>query len=126
MEDARRSEDPEGAFGRLMTFGKNDQVQTFIMQMTAAMKGRRFAITDTGYTCLVPACTEIGDAVAIFLGHPTPFTIRLEPGSETSEMGLNRVRAKLVGDTYMHGVMEMESFLEAAETGRKPCEIVLI
>lgn len=26
----------------------------------------------------------------------------------------------------MHGVTEMESFLEAKETGRKPCEIVLI
>ena len=126
MEDARRSEDPEGAFDRLVTTGKNDRVQTFIMQMTAAMRGRRFAITDTGYTCLVPACTEIGDAVAIFFGHPTPFTIRLEPGSEISDIGLERVRAKLVGDTYMHGVMEAESFPEAVETGRKPCEIVLI
>ena len=90
------------------------------------MRGRRFAITDTGYMCLVPACTEIGDAVAIFFGHPTPFTIRLEPGSGISEIGLERVRARLVGDTYMHGVMEAESFPEAVETGRKPCEIVLI
>lgn len=126
MEDARRSEDPEGAFDRLTMLGKNDRVQTFIMQMTAAMRGRRFAITDTGYMCLVPACTEIGDAVAIFFGHPTPFTIRLEPGSETNDAGLERVRARLVGDTYMHGVMGAESFPEAVETGRKPCEIILI
>ena len=126
MEDARRSKNPEGAFSRLITGGKNDPVQTFIMQMTAAMRGRSFAITDTGYTCLVPAYTEIGDAVAIFFGHPTPFTIRLEPGSEKSDAGLERVRAELVGDIYMHGVMEAESFPEAVETGRKPCEIVLI
>ena len=125
MEDARRSEDPEVPFKRYLSTG-NDPVQTFIMQMEAAMRGRRFAMTDTGYMCLVPACAENGDAVAIFFGHPTPFTIRMEAGSEISETGLERVRAKLVGDTYMHGVMEAESFCEAVETGRKPCEIVLI
>ncbi|KAL8716473.1 MAG: hypothetical protein Q9225_006205 [Loekoesia sp. 1 TL-2023] len=127
MEDARSSEDPEGAFYKLCTMSeKNDQVQTFIMQMTAAMRGRRFAITGTGYTCLVPACAEIGDAVAIFFGHPTPFTIRLEQGSEQSGNRLERVRAILVGDTYMHGAMEGEWTSEVVETERKPCEIVLI
>ncbi len=43
-----------------------------------------------------------------------------------SDVGLERVRAKLVGDTYMHGVMEPESFPEAVQTGRKPCEIALV
>ena len=105
----------------------DDQVQTFLLQMMAAGRGRRFSITDTGYMCLAPSCTEVGDAVAILLGFPTPFTIRLEnPEPEISETGLERVRAQLVGDTYMHGVMYAESFTEAAETGRPPCEIILI
>ena len=104
----------------------NEQVHTFHMQMIAAIRSRRFAITDTGYMCLVPSCTEIGDAVAILLGFPTPFTIRLETEAETSDVGLERVRAQLVGDTYMHGVMHAESFTEAAQTGRPLCEIVLI
>ena len=102
------------------------QVQTFKFQMTAAMHGRRFAITDTGYMCLAPSCTEIGDAVAILFGFPTPFIMRLETESETSDIGLERVRAQLVGDTYVHGLMHAESFVEAAQTGRRPCEIVLI
>ena len=76
--------------------------------------------------CLVPACAEIGDAVAVFFGHPTPFTIRLEPGSEMSETGRERVHGRLVGDTYMHGVMYGEMFSEAVRTGREPCEIGLI
>ena len=105
----------------------NQQVQTFLLQMMAASRGRRFAITNTGYMCLAPSCTEVGDAVAILLGFPTPFIIRLEkPEPEMSESGLERVRAQLVGDTYMHGVMYAESFTEAAQTGRLPCEIVLI
>ena len=105
----------------------NEQVQTFILQMMAASRGRRFAITDTGYMCLAPSCTEVGDAVAILFGFSTPFTMRLEKAEpETSETGLERVRAQLVGDTYMHGVMYAESFTEATRTGRPPCEIILI
>ena len=76
------------------------------------MRGRRFAVTDTGYVCLVPACTEIGDAVAILSGNPTPFTIRMQEGSDKDITGLERVRGRLVGDTYMHGVMRGESWLE--------------
>ena len=102
------------------------QVQTFQIQMMSAMQGRRFAITDTGYMCLAPSCTEIGDAVAILSGFPTPFIIRLETGSEISASGLERVRAQLVGDTYVHGLMHAESFIEAAKTGRPPYEIVLM
>ena len=102
------------------------QVQTFQMQMKSAIQGRRLAITDTGYMCLAPSCTEIGDAVAILFGFPTPFIIRLETGSEISASGLERVRAQLVGDSYVHGLMHAESFVEAAQTGRPPCEIVVI
>lgn len=103
-----------------------DQLRTCNLQMLAAMRARRFAITDTGYMCLVPSCTQVGDVVAIFFGFPTPFTIRLEPNSESSEGGLKRVRAQLVGDTYMHGAMYAESFPEAMSMGRLPCEIVLV
>lgn len=116
----------EQVSSKLMEGTTDEQVQTFLLQMAAAIRGRRFAITDTGYMCLAPSCTEIGDAVAILFGFPTPFTIRLETGPEISDIGLERVRAQLVGDTYMHGVMNAESFSEAAQTGRPPCEIVLI
>lgn len=126
MNGAKRSKNPQEAFDGLCWPLKKCPVQTFILQMTSVMRGRRFAITDTGYTCLVPACAEIGDAVAVFSGHPTPFTIRLKRVSEMSETGWKRVHAQLIGDTYMHGVMYGEMITEAMKTGRKLCEIVLI
>ncbi|KAL9599043.1 MAG: hypothetical protein Q9219_004077 [cf. Caloplaca sp. 3 TL-2023] len=125
IDEARRSEDPDEAFRMLVKGSNNDQVQTFIMQMNSAMRGRRFAITDTGYTCLAPACAEVGDIVAILLGHPTPFTVRLEQGSKHDDAGLEQVRGRLIGDMYMHGVMEGEWLLEAMQAGRKACQIEL-
>ena len=130
IDRTRRSKDPEeaftGLFGAANRAAKMNPVQNFILQMAAAMRCRRFAITNHGYMCLVPACAEIGDAVAVLLGHPTPFTIRLKPGFEMSETGAKRVHAQLIGDTYMHGVMRCEMLLGALAQGRPPCEIVLI
>ena len=126
IEGAKRDKDPDQAFSQLTEGTKKDPIQTCILQMMAAMVGRRFAITDTGHICLVPGCTELGDAVAIFFGFHTPFTIRLATKYERAESALERVHAKLVGDTYLHGVMEGEAFLEATHAVREPCEIVLI
>ncbi|KAI4218869.1 MAG: hypothetical protein L6R36_008706 [Xanthoria steineri] len=103
-----------------------DPVQTYIMQMKAVMRDRRFAITDTGYICLVPGCAELGDSVAILLGHPTPFTIRVDPVSQRSGSEVEVLRAILIGDTYMHGVMEGEFLTEVAKMGHKPCIIELL
>ena len=91
--------------------------------MKAATRGRRFK-QGTRVLCQKARRSEIGDPVAVSLEHPTSFTIRLEPGPEMSEIGLERVRAKLLVDTYVHGTMKVESFPKAVETGRNPCEIV--
>ncbi|KAL8869664.1 MAG: hypothetical protein Q9174_004098 [Haloplaca sp. 1 TL-2023] len=101
------------------------QVRTCVMQVAAATRNRRFAITDTGYMCLVPSCAEIGDLVAIFPGCPTPFTIRLDSKPETSEHGLQQICARLVGDTYVHGLMDGETMMEAAQTRRMPSLVLL-
>ena len=58
IDKAKRSKDPEDAFFGLFTNGKNNPLQTFIMQMTVAVVGRRFAITDGGYTGL-PTVTQL-------------------------------------------------------------------
>ena len=76
--------------------------------------------------CLVPSCTQVGDVVAMFFWISYTFHHNLEPNSESSEGGLKRVRAQLVGDTYMHGAMYAESFPEAMRLRRLPFEIVLV
>ncbi|KAL8786564.1 MAG: hypothetical protein Q9213_002701 [Squamulea squamosa] len=127
IEDARRSEVPEVALLEVVSLQDNDQIQTYIMQMKAAMRDRRFALTDTGYMCLVPGCAELGDSVAILFGHPSPFTIRADSvSSYTDDGGVEVVRAVLIGDTYMHGVMEGEFLTEVVQMGRKPCVIALV
>lgn len=88
IDKAKRDGNPNLAFNRLTEGTKQDQVQTCIIQMTAAMRGRRFAVTDTGYMCLVPACAEVRDVVAVVLGACTPFTARPESGI-TNEYGLD-------------------------------------
>ncbi|KAL8712696.1 MAG: hypothetical protein Q9220_003228 [cf. Caloplaca sp. 1 TL-2023] len=106
LERAWRSPDFDQACGRLLQGEKKDQVQSLMIQMIAAMRGRRFAVTDTGYMCLVPSSTRVGDAIAVILGCRLPFAIRLHPGQRRE--GTEPVRAGLIGNTYMHGAMAGE------------------
>ncbi|KAL8715709.1 MAG: hypothetical protein Q9220_000376 [cf. Caloplaca sp. 1 TL-2023] len=110
-----------------LTGTSEQQVRTYNMQMMSVLRARRFAITDTGYMCLVPSCAELGDRIAIFFGFPIPFTIRLVEGSEREDIASFRsVRAQLVGDTYMHGAMYGETFPEAEHTGKQLYAIVVV
>ncbi|MDI1492327.1 MAG: hypothetical protein OHK93_003540 [Ramalina farinacea] len=86
-----------------------------IFSMMMNMTYRRFAITDTGYMCLVPECSEIGDEVAIFRGFRVPYTIRPQSDFTTDSEGMEQVSAQLVGDTYMHGMMDGEAIEAAAQ-----------
>jgi hypothetical protein len=94
-------------------------VETFKLQMPTACYGRRFAVTKRGYMALVPHCAEVGDRVALFLGAPVRFVVR-ETGDK---LGPERKRVmNLVGNTYVHGIMEAEG-MELA--GFSPQEIFI-
>ncbi|KAL8957582.1 MAG: hypothetical protein Q9183_006019 [Haloplaca sp. 2 TL-2023] len=115
----------EEASDNIMMGTTTAEVETCITQMLTTIRNRRFAITDTGYMCLAPSRAETGDLVAIFLGCPTPSTIRPESEPETLEDGVQKVCAKLIGDTYMHGMMDRETMMEATRTGRMLSMILL-
>jgi hypothetical protein len=58
--------------------------------------GRRLGIArEHGLICVLPAETEVGDQVSIFLGCPIPFVIR--PHGDTF---------RLVGCCYVHDMMD--------------------
>ena len=59
---------------------------------------RRFARTSQGYYCLVPPSTRVGDFVTIVEGGEVPLVIR-EYGEDW----------KLVGESYVHGIMHGEA-----------------
>jgi hypothetical protein len=70
--------------------------------------GRRFARTQAGYFALVPAQTQVGDSIAICQGGRTPLVLRaLNPTCGTWT---------LLGDSYVHGIMNGEAFQEGRST----------
>ena len=72
------------------------------MQAATACQSRRFATTSNGYIGLVPACSEIGDVVYLFSGFSIPFVLRDRQNGHFV----------LVGDAYVHGIMEGEFWRE--------------
>ncbi|KAI9768897.1 MAG: hypothetical protein M1839_003851 [Geoglossum umbratile] len=70
--------------------------------------GRNFCVTQRGHMGLVPALSEDGDAVVIFLGATTPHILRQVVHTEDGKNSLKRY--KLVGEAYIHGMMDDEMF----------------
>ncbi|KAI1121051.1 HET-domain-containing protein [Nemania abortiva] len=68
--------------------------------MCRAVAGRRLAITDQAYVGLVPDMTAKDDKICILQGFNVPFVLR--------QVGEHY---KLVGDAYVHGIMQGEVFV---------------
>ncbi|KAK4169920.1 HET-domain-containing protein [Cladorrhinum sp. PSN259] len=64
-----------------------------------AQPGRVFFLTKRGYMGLGPPRMKLGDTVAVFLGGQAPFIVR--QGS--------RNRYRLIGQCYVHGIMDGEA-----------------
>jgi hypothetical protein len=76
------------------------QRRSFERYLTMAF-GRKLARTEKGYLALVPAETRVGDSVGLFKGGKTPLVVR--PVGDSWQ---------LVGDSYVHGIMNGEAFNE--------------
>ena len=80
---------------------------------------RILCITENGYIGLVPQTAKVGDQVVVLHGGPTPFVLRLAEGYETAPgVGRESWRWQLVGEAYVHGIMDgevMEMGLESEE-----------
>ncbi|KAI1175482.1 heterokaryon incompatibility protein-domain-containing protein [Nemania sp. FL0916] len=72
---------------------------------------RRLARCENGYLALVPARAEVGDRIVLAKGGTVPLLLRSATGSAQS---------KLVGEAYVHGIMDGEVFDEAR------CEVIRI
>jgi hypothetical protein len=64
-----------------------------------SMEGRKLCTTDTGYICLVPKTVKRGDVVVVLLG--CNFPVLLRPDKDMY---------RVVGECYVHGLMEGEAF----------------
>ncbi|KAI1498792.1 heterokaryon incompatibility protein-domain-containing protein [Biscogniauxia marginata] len=68
---------------------------------------RRMCLTKKGYIGLVPPLTRVGDRVCILFGGDAPYLIRPEKGRKIEE-STDSLRCQLVGECYMHGMMDGE------------------
>jgi len=105
----REGKKPSAAMGRhildelgMENFGSSDdQKHTASATVTTLTEGRNWTITEGGYVGWVPFATLSGDEVAIIAGLDAPFVIR--------PVGDGNYR--LIGECYIHGVMEGEIVL---------------
>ncbi|KAM5344500.1 hypothetical protein ACJ41O_013036 [Fusarium nematophilum] len=67
-------------------------------------------LTTRGYVGLGPAYMVAGDVVAIFYGLPVPFVLRPQAEEKSQEKG--RQMYQLIGEAYVHGIMDGEFFRE--------------
>jgi hypothetical protein len=72
-------------------------VQAFSDTVTRAVMGRRIFITNRGHMGLAPSSIIVGDMVCVILGCQVPLIIR----------NVNRYQV-LVGEAYVHGMMDDE------------------
>jgi hypothetical protein len=75
-----------------------------------SLVGRRFCITQSGHMGLVPGKTEVGDSVCVFTGNEVPFILRKAPSVRKRRQGF-----LLVGESYIHGLMDGEALGLARE-----------
>ena len=93
--------------------GFTEDVIKFYSYMTTICTDRRFAVTNEGRSCLVPATTKIGDEVLAFNSLDIPFIVRRWCSrsiaeSINSDQNVKQEVYRLVGSAYVHGVMDGE------------------
>lgn len=85
--------------------------------------GRRFCVTQNGYMAIVPPGSQEGDLVCILQGMNTPFVLReskkegkrlvvdvvVDGEGGGDEEPVERRRVQLVGEAYVHGMMDGEA-----------------
>ncbi|EJT82420.1 hypothetical protein GGTG_02393 [Gaeumannomyces tritici R3-111a-1] len=76
--------------------------------------GRAFFISEKGYFGLAPSTTQLGDRVCILAGGQVPYILR--QAGEAVLPDNRTVRAfKLVGDSYVYGIMHGEAMADTEE-----------
>ncbi|KAH9204191.1 heterokaryon incompatibility protein-domain-containing protein [Leptodontidium sp. 2 PMI_412] len=75
----------------------------FLLPMMFSSCGRRLFVTETGYIGAGPRNMQIGDQVFVLLGGEVPFVMREVEAVDTDKL------YRLVGDCYVHGIMDGEA-----------------
>ncbi|EON67114.1 hypothetical protein W97_06367 [Coniosporium apollinis CBS 100218] len=94
----------------------------------AVTVGRRFITTEKDYIGFAPKECEKGDLVAVLPGGSVPYILRPEPVADALwEQGHGSSSCyTILGDSYIHGIMDGEAFDMLDESEGELQEIVLV
>ncbi|KAI0547030.1 HET-domain-containing protein [Xylaria curta] len=82
-------------------------VLDFYDHVAIAMTQRRFFISHKGYIGLAPLGVEVGDHICVFAGGRVPFIVRAV--QQNNDPTMSRLVCRLLGDSYVHGLMDGEA-----------------
>ena len=88
-------------------YPRSNQQILFLMWVSAALDHRKLFTATNGYIGLAPEFSRAGDNVCIILGCQTPLILRSD----------GRGTRKVIGQCYVHGVMEGEALLGSLPSG---------
>ena len=97
--------------GGALEISQGSAMNALLANITTAISRRRFFITDKGYIGNGPAKMQPGDEIFILCGGKMPLVLRPDL-SERFQQGLSqesRPLHALVGDCYIHGIMDGEA-----------------
>ena len=101
--------------------GLDPDIADVTLAFKVASASKRFAVTEKGYMGFVPENCKRGDVVTILAGGSVPIVLR--PISDI--LSPSSVYYQVLGDAYIHGVMDGELFQGEGE-GRLLQEFILI
>ena len=78
------------------------------------VKGRKFVATKCGYMGFCPIQCKKGDVITVLAGGTVPFVFR--PDESSRKSGLEG-RYTMIGDSYVHGIMDGEAVESGGEIG---------
>ncbi|KAH7357189.1 hypothetical protein BKA65DRAFT_222136 [Rhexocercosporidium sp. MPI-PUGE-AT-0058] len=70
-------------------------------------KGRCLVLTSQGHLCLAPVRSKVGDKIVVLVGGKVPYILRVGDGG-----------FEVVGESYVHGIMDGEILDSVAASGR--------
>ncbi|KAH6672306.1 hypothetical protein B0J14DRAFT_70569 [Halenospora varia] len=81
--------------------------QNYINALSTNLQGWRFIVTKLGYVGIAPNLVKVGDVITCFSGAGVPFVLR-----GCGRIGKDREEWRLVGECYVHGIMQGEAYKE--------------
>ena len=96
---------------------QSEKVGFALNELMRTCHKRRFAYTKRGWMGIVPVGTQIGDSVAVLLGGQMLYVLHSN--------GAGKDRFRLVGEAYLHGMMDGEA-MEMVNSGERAIEKIVL